>query len=212
MGACITSARIQSDLYHHGKFYALNPELKGMKSLFECLSLDESTIRCMHDVFTDIDKDNKGSIDKFGLLTYLQLEASTFNTRALTVFEVNGTANFGFKDFVLTLWNYCIVGKSTLTMFSFDVYDLDCTGIISPIKFESLLEDFFGIHYRDHSSARSILKDIERLGSSVIDLQMYHTLMKKHQGLLIPIFNIRSKLQERILGISFWNNLSNIRM
>ena len=35
-----------------------------------------------------------------------------------------------FREFVVALWSYCTYDKNALTMFAFDLYDLDASGLI----------------------------------------------------------------------------------
>ena len=44
--------------------------------------------------------------------------------------DKDGSGEIDFREFVVALWNYCTMGKSALTIFAFDLYDLDGSGEI----------------------------------------------------------------------------------
>jgi Ca2+-binding EF-hand superfamily protein len=48
-----------------------------------------------------------------------------------------------FREFVLTVWNYCTLSPTTLGMFSFDLYDEQKTGVLSLDDLDTMLREIF---------------------------------------------------------------------
>ncbi len=83
---------------------------------FYALKLTRSEIRRLYDLFRKIDMDRSGSIDIVEMLTFLDIENTSFNHRVFSVFDMNKSGRVDFREFVLSLWNYCTLGNATLGM------------------------------------------------------------------------------------------------
>ena len=56
------------------------------------------------------------------LLAFLDLEKTRFTRRIFSIFDEDGSGLIDFREFVLSLWNYCTLTKASLTMFAFGTY------------------------------------------------------------------------------------------
>ena len=50
--------------------------------------------------------------------------------RAFSLFDEDKSGELDFREFVISLWNYCTFDKNDLVKFAFDLYDMDQSGII----------------------------------------------------------------------------------
>jgi serine/threonine-protein phosphatase 2B regulatory subunit len=81
-------------------------------------------------------QDNSGSIEILELFMYLDIDRTPFTKRSFSVFDSDGSGFIDFKEFVISLWNYCTLGKATLLIFAFDIYDVDKSGCIDSLEIE----------------------------------------------------------------------------
>lgn len=57
------------------------------------------------------------------------------------IFDEDGSGSVDFREFVMSLWNYCTLSKAALIMFAFDLYDNDNSGEIDIMEVELLLRE-----------------------------------------------------------------------
>jgi len=61
--------------------------------------------------------DNSGSIGLPELLAHLDLPVTPFTQKVFSIFDDNGSGEVDFKEFVMTLWNYCTLTAATLGIY-----------------------------------------------------------------------------------------------
>jgi Ca2+-binding EF-hand superfamily protein len=110
---------IQSAHYH--KIYEAKPELSKWESEFDSLMFTEADIGAMYYHFRQVDQDGGGTIDVAELLAFLDLEKTKFSKRIFSMFDEDESGQIDFREFVLSCWNYCSLGRSTLMLFAFDL-------------------------------------------------------------------------------------------
>lgn len=121
---------------------------------FFALKLTKSELLKFFRIFRRIDVDSTGTIEVEELLNFLDLEYTSFNKRAFSVFDANGSGKVDFREFVLSVWNYCTLTKATLDIFAFDLYDADASGELSLMEVEKMVADLYGKKYHDNPQAR----------------------------------------------------------
>jgi len=110
----------------------------------------------------------------------------------------DGSGSVDFREFVMSLWNYCTLSKAALIMFAFDLYDNDNSGEIDTGEVELLLKEVYGREFQSNTQAQAIMAKI-RGG----DLSMDRN---------INVFVLQTQMQEKILGTKFWVSCSNARV
>jgi Ca2+-binding EF-hand superfamily protein len=121
---------------------------------FIALKLTRSEIKKLFTIYRKIDSDRSGSVDIIEMLTYLDIENTSFNQRVFSVFDMNRSGRIDFREFVLSLWNYCTLGNATLDIFTFDLYDKDRSGVLSPPEVEQMVIDLYGKNYANNAKAK----------------------------------------------------------
>ena len=58
--------------------------------------------------------DGGGTIDLTELLTIIELERTPFTERVFSIFDEDNSGKIDFGEFVLALWNFCTLTKTTL--------------------------------------------------------------------------------------------------
>lgn len=132
MGACGSSTRIESAIP------------AGWMELFIALKLTRSDIRKMYKMYKTVDLDDSGSVDTVELLTLLDIERTRFTEHIFTIFDSDGSGKVDFREFVLSLWNYCTIGPGSLEIFTFDLFDVDASGELSAEEVSQMLKDIYG--------------------------------------------------------------------
>lgn len=138
----------------HRFLYVDHPELRPLKAQFDALQLSTHEIGQLYDKFLSIDSDRSGSVSVRELFAHLATEATYFRDRVFTLFDDDGSGKIDFREFVLSLWNYCTLSKASLVMFAFDLYDTDSTGELSPEEIEGMLRDLYGKQAQTHQQAK----------------------------------------------------------
>lgn len=103
-----------------------------------------------------IDNDNSGEIEMAELLAFLDLEKTRFTKRIFSIFDEDGSGLIDFREFVMSLWNYCTLTKASLTMFAFDLYDKDQSGSIDASEVIDMLHDLYGKEFKKNPNARMV--------------------------------------------------------
>mgnify|MGYP000395057526 CR=1 FL=1 len=146
---------------------------------------------------------------------YIDIERTPFTKRVFSIFDDDGSKTVDFKEFVMALWNYCTLGKATLVLFAFDIYDRDSSGELALDEVRAMLKDVYGSSFENNAHAKQILKQLDSLAinrSDGVDVDQFRAFCLKHQAVLYPAFEIQREIQRRILGEEFWNLLSTRRI
>lgn len=126
------------------KLLQQHPEYSRWSRKFESLLLTSSNIQLLHKCFYYADVDHSGSIDVVELITVLGLDYTKFTERVFSIFDSNKNKKIDFCEYVLSLWNYCTLSRTTLGVFAFDLYDRDRTGILEQDDIDRMVKDIYG--------------------------------------------------------------------
>jgi serine/threonine-protein phosphatase 2B regulatory subunit len=129
----------------HSKLYVQHPELMKLKNGFDNLGLDENKVEELFYVFLDIGKDYSGSIIPLEMLTYLNIERTNFTEKAFLVFDHDKSGQIDFREFVISLYNYCTLNKQTLQHFAFELFDTDDSSELEVDEVIHMIKDVYGI-------------------------------------------------------------------
>ena len=84
---------------------------------FQAMQLSKSEVRTLYYIFARVDFDKSGQIALAELLAHIDLERTRFTERIFSIFDADGSGEIDFREFVLSLWNYCTLTKATLGLF-----------------------------------------------------------------------------------------------
>ena len=209
MGSCVSVEQLLGSS-RSTSVYEYVPSIACYKDQFSCLQLDEGSIAKLHKIFSNVDKDKSGCIDILELFMGLDIERNKFTKKVFSIFDTDGSGTIDFKEFVYSLWNYCTLAKSTLVLFAFDLYDKDDSGEIGASECVHLLHDVYGSKWNSNSMALSIQRDLEKYED--IDLSEFSAFTRTHAALLFPAFQMQEVFRRKILGVRFWERLSDKRL
>jgi len=139
--ACSKPGAVIADITGNRVFYCEHEDLTKHKPDFDRLLLSEDDLSRLFEVYCKIDQDLSGEIATWELLEHLRLERTKFTKRIFRMFDEDGSGQIDFREFVVSLWNYCTLGKPALIMFAFDLYDRDGSGAIDFGEVEMMLKE-----------------------------------------------------------------------
>jgi Ca2+-binding EF-hand superfamily protein len=128
----------------------------GWMELFASLRLTKDEVRKLYSIFCKVDLDGSGSVDTVELLTLLDIERTRFTEQIFAVFDNDGSGKVDFREFVISLWNYCTIGKAALEIFTFDLYDSDSSGELSPGEISMMLKDIYGKNHMNDAKVKML--------------------------------------------------------
>jgi Ca2+-binding EF-hand superfamily protein len=102
-----------------------------------------------------------------------------------------------FREFIIALWNYLTIGDATLGLFTFDLYDKDCSGTLSYEEIEMMLKEIYGPHFHSNKNAGSVIPYLQHHSKrkGVVDLDDFEVFAKNHASLFFPSFELQKSLQ-----------------
>lgn len=94
-------------VFHSEKFMEWNAQ-------FSALQLTKNELERLYKIFCRVDVDGSGSIALAELLAHIDVERTKFTERTFSIFDEDGSGEIDFREFVLSMWNYCTLTKATL--------------------------------------------------------------------------------------------------
>lgn len=140
---------------------------------------------------------------------------STLSLTHIRIFDEDGSGSVDFREFVMSLWNYCTLSKAALIMFAFDLYDNDNSGEIDLGEVELLLKEVYGREFQSSTQAQTIMAKIRGGDLGVernINVDQFREFCRTHPAVLYPAFVLQTQMQVKILGSKFWLACSNARV
>eukprot|EP01035_Chromulina_nebulosa_P022337 gene22337-28925_t len=193
--------------------YVRYKRLAPWKVQFEALRFNESEIERLYKLFRKVDVDESGSIELVELLVHIDLERTKFTERIFSIFDEDGSGQIDFREFVLSLWNYCTLSSATLALFAFDLYDHDSSGVLSVAEIEGMMREVYGRAAATSPYAKGVSNELRLIESNGdLDVDTFALFSRNHKAMLFPAFLVQSQLQKKILGLRFWNQHANRRI
>ncbi|CAM9439632.1 unnamed protein product [Pylaiella littoralis] len=199
----------------HASIYDTSMWARKYRHDFEALQLSEEQVRLMWDEYCKIDEDKSGEISLWELFEALDMKQSKFTKRIFRIFDEDGSGSVDFREFVMSLWNYCTLSKAALIMFAFDLYDNDNSGEIDLGEVELLLKEVYGREFQSSTQAQTIMAKLRGGDLGIernINVDQFREFCRTHPAVLYPAFVLQTQIQVKILGSKFWLACSNARI
>eukprot|EP01032_Pedospumella_encystans_P023264 gene23264-26333_t len=174
---------------------------KSWMDLFAAMRLTRNEVIQLHNLFKKVDFDKSGTVDIVELLTLLSVERTRFTEQLFKVFDSDGSGKIDFKEFVLSVWNYCTISPSSLDMFTFDMYDNDKSGKLSFDEIMVMVADLYGKSHMNDPKVKAMKVELHKIDDDGdgISIEALKTFGKHHQALLYPVFKLQHHMQESVL-------------
>lgn len=135
------------------------------------LALSEAAVEKFYRIYKKIDMDESGTIEIkemvmrgaicplphvllfFAQLVHFDIDRTKFTKRVFGVFDEDNSGEIDLREFIMALWNYCTLGKSTLVIFAFDLYDTDGSGVIDAQELDNMLKEVYGRFWNTNAYA-----------------------------------------------------------
>ena len=73
------------------------------------------------------------------LQDYVKVSNTDFSRRVLQIFDEDNSGHVIFPEFVISLWNYCLLDHASLEIFAFDIYDVNSKSFLTVDDIELML-------------------------------------------------------------------------
>jgi len=184
--------------------YSKYPNTVKWRPLFEALNFSARDVGRLHRAFVDISGTGTTVINQDQLLDFLDVDRNKFTKRVFSIFDEDGSGTIDFREFVISLYNYCTLGNSTLALFAFDLYDRDSSGVIDSTEVDMMLRDIYGKRFKKNKHAQRIGDKIASMRNVEFDKDVFREFLRKHPTMLFPAFEIQKKIKKKCLGVGFW--------
>lgn len=94
--------------------YLAKPEMKDAMRQFKAMQFNKGEVRKLYKIYRAVEVDGSGTIALGELLAHIQLTCTPFTEKIFSIFDDDGSGEIDFKEFVMSLWNYCTLTKNTL--------------------------------------------------------------------------------------------------
>lgn len=166
---------------------------------FKALGWNRDTIEQFWQIFTRMNQSKSGEITPLEFYTFFDMEDKAsldYIEKCFSYFDSTGSSDgIDFLEFIISVWNICTLKISTLTNFTFDIYDLDSDGELSLPEIERMIQELYGPGSKNpNSKGHFILNDINHFAEirgGVLDLTAFTMYTRNHSMLLFPVFRIQ---------------------
>ena len=90
------------------------PEFRVAMHQFAAMHLFERDVRRLYKVFEKMDTDQSNSIGMAELMGHIDLPRTVYTEKIFTIFDKDRSGAIDFREFVLSVWNYCTLTKLNL--------------------------------------------------------------------------------------------------
>ena len=202
---------------------------KKYKPLFKCLGFDQSSGKEFVKIFYRLDNDGSKSVDFDEFAKFFDVDNTPFSKKCFMLMDTTGSGEINFAQFVVACWNYCTYDKNGLTGFSFKLYDTSGIGQIPMDDVFKLVEDVYdldkGMRGMDYTGTVNVVKNspeyiigqakrqISRACGADKQMNILEFLMfaKTHPSMLKSAFAIQTRLQKKVIGAKYWEEMTNKR-
>jgi len=180
------------------------PDNQEWEITFRALNLDEKTIYKFWKLFYKMNKTGDGEVSIIEFMNFFNLDRTTYVEKAFKYCDTVGGGEMDFLEFIVSVWNMLTLNPSTLTNFTFDLYDLDDDGELSYDELETMIKELYGPKWEESGLATECLRELMLTSEKymgAIPQDAFVRFQKHHSMLLFPAFLIQRSLQE----VSEWN-------
>ena len=87
------------------------------------LGMEENDINKLWQSFQKCDLKNRGALKVSEFLVMNQISNKTFGKLVVGIFDLDGSKDISFEEFIITVWNCLTLDEKTLPLFAFRLFD-----------------------------------------------------------------------------------------
>lgn len=115
----------------------------------------------------------------------------------------NDDGRITFREFVLSVWKYVVLGRHDLAGFAFDMYDTDNSGFLSEEEVINMVAELYGTKNLE-DSVNKMIRKMDKDKNHRISKKEFAAGVRNFPQILHPAFDIQTKMRKKIIGDSFW--------
>ena len=115
----------------------------------------------------------------------------------------NDDGRITFREFVLSVWKYVVLGRQDLAGFAFDMYDTDNSGFLSEEEVINMVAELYGTKNLE-DSVNKMIRKMDKDKNHHISRKEFAAGVRNFPQILHPAFDIQTKMRKKIIGDSFW--------
>ena len=169
---------------------------------FKQMHIKQETLDGFYAAFCGMDVKRRGFVELPAFYRFMDIPPSQYGDRVFTLFDFGGDGLIDFRDFVVTVWNYCTLNSSALVRFAFMMYDEAATGMITMEQLKDMVRQMFGDRYTSNGRVMGIFAEVG-FGEK-LSYEKFEEVYKKYPYLLFPAFLMQEKIRRAVMGEAFW--------
>lgn len=184
---------------------------KNLLPMCRDLGYSRSDIDSMYRSFKEMDVYNNGIVSVRAYCAIYKLSDAFGNVIFRKMLGSGTQDSMNFSEYLLSSWNaLSFFDEHSLAIFTFQIFDTDGSGIMSPKEVFDMVHVIWGNHTNHNTQLVHALNSHMGKGHSV-DLKGFIILSKNFPILLFPIFDLLRNARCRTLGERRWKTLSHRR-
>lgn len=182
------------------------PLLTWIKSKFKCIEEVRPWSGTLTNFWILLYLSGSGGIGLEEFYNFYGITRSKFVDRLFGEFDLDGSENLSFEEFVVGVWNFCTLNFTRLCKYSMDIFDVDHKMTINKYQCDALVRM---VHNSPETPAsmQAIVSEI----TEEMNLQDFTAFAEKHESLLRPVVQVQANLRNRLLGLNFWEARTKLR-
>jgi len=172
---------------------------------FKRLRLKQGDIDRLFSCFLEIDTDGSGEISLDEFYEHFKLPRTIFSDMAFTLMDEDKSGEIDFREFILTLWNFCSYDLKNLCRFSFHLFDTDESGKLDQQEVEDMVSAVYGEKFADDVRVKKVLDLLDANGDGQVSMAEWVLFNKQYPLLLFPAYQLQGILREKVIGKWWWD-------
>lgn len=130
-------------------------------------------------------------------LQYYDLERTRVNTRLFGMMDVDGSGEIEFKEFLMTVWEFCTAREGPELMHhSFNLYDENDDGRIDVLTTLKMYAEVYGLSKEKLKQYEfEMYERVEEQHKRFIREKDYPALLRHHPALIYPVLDLQKKVR-----------------
>jgi Ca2+-binding EF-hand superfamily protein len=176
------------------------------------VGLPRDAVDKLFGIWARMDTARTGHVDLEQFYRHFRLDRSPFSDRVFSVLDADGSGSIDFREFVLSLWNFCSMDGRALMRFAFLLFDPNATGRVPTEDLRSLIREVYGAGFERNAKVQTVIREAVQSADGHVNFDEFKELNKRFPNLLFPAFTMQQALREAAIGPSFWEEQHNARM
>ena len=208
MGGGVSAFTLKDDV--------IGQDAEAMK-VFQLLELTQDDLNKLYTLFKKLDKRKLERVTIESVLKHIGVQKSKLSTRIVRSADVDHDGRLNFKEFVLNCWTFATKDIEGVCGYAFDNFDKDGSGELSIDEVRDMVRDVhFGYQTEQEMTITKVTSEVDQLlkvmdtdgRSQRISKQEFLGHCLEFRQLLNPALLIQQRINENIIGPSFWLNKS----